>query len=42
MVQPEQSKAKVRPKGAEILVSVPIGVGSKTNVTLLGLIDTGM
>ena len=31
---------KARPKRAEMLVSIPIGVGSKKNMTLLGLVDT--
>ena len=34
-------KGKARPKGAEILISIHSGVGSKKNITLLGLIDTG-
>ena len=37
----EDNKKQECHKGSEILVSVPTGVGSKKNITLLGLIDTG-
>ena len=37
----KKDKAEARPKGTDIIVSVPTGVGIKKNMTLLGLIDTG-
>ena len=42
MAEPEQGKSRSVPKGADILLSVPTSVWRKKNMTLLGLIDTGL